>query len=247
MKKDNKDIKKIIGFWLLVILVGGISGVFFSRSFLPWLTSFSPFNKIGWLCSVKDNTTIINRTDKIYISEETAYREAINKVGVAVVAVEVERAGRLLVANSGFILTNDGLVATANFSLPRDAKISIWREGQQYEARLVKQDEANGLALLKIEVNNLPVVDFGDNGNLNLGERLVLVGAVRADKLFSRFVDIGIIKTILPEISFSFSESSLANGAPLADIEGKVLGLALVDKSGNISLVEQNKIKELMK
>lgn len=243
----KKDYKKIIGFWLIVFLVGGASGVFFSRAFLPWLTSFAPFNKVVWLCNVNDATTIINRTEKVYVSEDTAYQSAINKIGNAVVAVRVERAGRAAIENSGFILTSDGLIATVNFILANGAKILVMREGQEYEAQIVKQDAANNLALIKIAANNLPIADFGDTNSLSLGERVVLVGAAKVNGSFSKFADIGIIKSLSPEVVFSFNEPALADGAALGNIEGKALGLALTDKQGNVNLIGEEKIKEFMK
>lgn len=243
----KKDYKKIIGFWLVVFLVGGASGVFFSRAFLPWLTSFSPFNKVAWLCNVNDGTTIINKTEKVYVSQETAFQEAINKIGSAVVAVRVERAGRAAIENSGFFLTSDGVIATANFTLVKGAKILVTRDDQEYEAQLIKQDEINNLALVKIAVNNLPIVDFAESSSLSLGERVILVGAAKTSGVFSKFIDIGIIKTLLPDFSFSFNGSSLADGAALGNIEGKVLGMVLTDKQGNVKLVGADKIKELLK
>lgn len=243
----KKDYKKIIGFWLLVFLVGGLSGLFFSRAFLPWLTSFAPFNKVAWLCNVNDATTIINKTDKVYVSEGTAYQEAINKIGNAVVAVRVEKAGRQTIEKSGFILTSDGLIATADFALASGAKILVLRDNKEYLAELVKEDKASGLALLKVKENNLPIADFGDTKSLGLGERVVLVGAAKINEVFSKFTDIGIVKNLLPDISFSFSGSALADGAALGNIEGKVLGLALIDKQGKINLASEEKIRELMK
>lgn len=247
MRKNKKDIKRIVGFWLLVFLVGGLAGVFFSRSFLPWLTSFAPFNKVAWLYNVNDATTIINKTEKVYISEDTAYQEAINKIGNAVVAVRVERAGRRPIENSGFILTSDGMIVTANFSLAKGAKILVWRDSQEYEAQLVKQDKMNNLALIKIAANNLPVADFSNKDNLRLGERVVLVGAAKRGETLAEFTNVGIIKTLVPDLSFSFNESSLADGAALGNIEGKVVGLVLVDKQGSVKVVGEEKIKELMK
>jgi len=243
----KKDYKKIIGFWLLVFLIGGFSGVFFSQTFLPWLTSFSPFNKVGWLCNVKDNTTIINKTEKVYISQEMAYQEAINRVGNAVVAVRVERAGRAPVENSGFILTGDGLIATANFNLLAGAKILVLRDNKEYLAELVKQDKENSLALLKISADNLPVVTFGDGASLRLGEKVFLVGAAKINDNFAKFINVGFIKALAPELALTFTESPLADGAALGNVEGKVLGLALISKQGVVKLVGEEKIEELIK
>ena len=243
----KKDYKKIIGFWVAVFLVGGLAGVFFSRSFLPWLTSFAPFNKVAWLGNVNDSTTIINKTEKIYVSEDTAYQSAINKISNAVVSLRVERAGRVPIENSGFILTSDGLIATANFTLAKGAKILVWRDGQEYEAQMVKQDETNNLALVKITANNLPIADFAGSKSFSLGERVVLVGAAKIGKILAEFTNTGVIKTLVPELSFSFTESPLADGAALGNVEGKVLGLVLIGKQGSIKLIEAEKIKELMK
>jgi len=50
-----------------------------------------------------------------------------------------------------------------------------------------------------------------------------------------------------PELSLTFTDLSLADGAPLSNIEGKVLGLCLIDKQGNIAVAGEDKIRELMK
>ncbi len=243
----KKDYKKITGFWLLVFLVGGSSGVFFSRAFLPWLTSFSPFNKVAWLCNVNEATTIINKTEKVYISQETAYQEAIDKIGNAVVAMRVERTGRAPIENSGFILTSDGLIITADFTLAKDARVLVLRDNKEYLAELVRQDKDNDMALLKIKENNLPVVEFGDSAGLRLGAKVLLVGAAKIDESFARFANFGFIKTLAPELSFTFTESALADGAALGNLEGKVLGLVLTGKQGSVQLVKEDKIRELMK
>ncbi|KKT26552.1 MAG: Protease do [Parcubacteria group bacterium GW2011_GWA2_43_9b] len=246
MPKKKVDYKKIVLFWVIVFLVGGLSGVFFNRVLIPWLVNFAPFSGIIWLDGVKDNTTIINKTEKVYISQETAFQGAIARVGNSVVAVRVERTGHQPIANSGFILTGDGLIVTANFNLAPTAKILVLRGDKEYEARLLKQDAANNLALLKIEANDLSVADFGDSNNLRLGEEVFLTGAAKINNNFVRFANLGFVKTVSPDPSLTFTESSLADGAPLGNIEGKVLGLVLVDKQGKIKVVGVERIKTLL-
>jgi len=246
MPKKRVNYKKTVLFWVIVFLVGGLSGVFFNRSFVPWLTSFSPFNKITWLANAKDGTTIINKIEKVYITQETAFQDAIGKVGNSVVAIMVERTGRQPIENSGFILTGDGLIATANFTLAKNAKILVLRGDKEYEAQLVKQDAASNLALLKINANDLPVTDFGDSNNLRLGEKVFLTGAAKISNSFTRFANLGFVRELAPELSLTFTDSSLADGAPLSNIEGKVLGLCLIDKQGNIKVVGVERIKTLL-
>jgi S1-C subfamily serine protease len=242
----QKDYKKIIGFWALVFLVGGVAGLLFGQFLIPWLATVPSLSKIGWICNVKEGTTIINKTEKIYLTQDSAYQEAIAKIANSVVAVRSERSGKIATENSGFILTSDGLVATSD-SISKGRKIFIVKDNKEYEAQIIKQDKENNLALLKINEANLPVVSFGESDNLKLGEMVFLVGAVKEDDAFNEFTNIGFIKTLAPEITFTFSETSLASGASLSNIKGEVLGLCLIDKNGNVKLVEAEKIRELMK
>ncbi len=242
VKAKEKNWKKITLFWLGIFIVGGLGGVLFMRVLIPWLAGLPPFSNVALFCDVKEGTTIINKTEKVYLTQDLAYQEAISKIGNAAAAVQSgSRAG------SGFILTSDGLVATTYSLAPKGSKIAVIRDNKEYQAQLVKQDKTNNLALLKITENNLPVVSFGDSANLKLGEMMLLVGAAKENDVFNRFANVGFIKTLAPELTFTFSETSLANGSALGNIKGEVLGLALVDKGGEVAMVGADKIKELMK
>lgn len=244
---ENKDYKKLIGFWGLVFLVGGVAGIIFGQLIVPWLTNFRPFSAIGWLGHIKDGTTIINRTEKIYLTQDLAYQEAIDRVANSVVAVRAQLNKKVLAQASGFILTSDGLIVTANSVVPKSTgQILVVRDNKESEAELLGQDKENGLALLKLSETNLPVVNFGDPGNLKLGEMVFLVGAGTSNETFTKFVNVGFIKKLEP-LTLTISESPSASGSPLINIKGEVLGLNLVDKDGEIKVVLAEKIKELLK
>lgn len=259
--KKKRDYKKIFVFWATVFLLGGLAGILGTQLLLPWLAGHWPFNKIGWIERAKEGTTIINRTERIIISEDLAYLDAINHLSNSVVGVRAEKHYRLinkrqvplskpeiLAEGSGFILTSDGLIVTADILVPQVAtRVIVIRENKEIEAQIIKRDELNGLALLKTNEANLPVVTFGDANNLKLGETVFLVGMNNSTSTPVQFINIGFAKTLLPEISVNFSENQLTNGSPLANIKGEVLGLNLVDKDGAIHVVLTNKIKELLK
>ncbi len=245
---ENKDYKKLIGFWGLVFLVGGVAGIIFGQLVVPWLNNFRLFSAIGWFGHVKEGTTIINRTEKIYLTQDLAYREAIDRVVNSVVAVRTELNKKVLAEASGFILTSDGLVVTVNSVVPKSAgQILVVRDNKESEAQLLGQDKENGLALLKIDETNLPVVNFGDPGSLKLGETVFLVGASGSLDSFARFVNSGLVRALAPAMELTFSEIQPANGSPLINTKGEVLGLNLVDKEGKIKVVPVDKIKALLK
>ncbi|MDD2730957.1 MAG: serine protease [Candidatus Portnoybacteria bacterium] len=244
--KKHDDYKKIIGFWLLVFLVGGLGGLFFVKGFFPWLAGITPFDKIGWLSDFKDGTTIINKTEKVYLAQDAAYQEAIARVSGAVVAVRLERNGRIIAENSGFILTNDGLVVTADL-ISKGTKAIVIKDAKEYEAQVIKQDKDDNLALLRISEANLSVVSFGEINNLKIGEMVFLAGANQNEEVFGISADIGFVKTLAPRVSFSLNGSYFSHGGPVANNKGEVLGLALVEKDGSTELVAAEKIKEIMK
>ncbi len=245
--KKQKDYKKIIGFWLLVFLVGGLGGLFFVKGFLPWLAGVKPFDKIGWLSDFRDGTTIINKTEKIYLTQDAAYQEAVARVLSAVVDVRIERSGKKIAEQSGFISTNDGLIMTAGPILS-GTKVFVVRDSKEYEAQIIKQDKENSLAVLKINETNLPVVSFGEINSLKIGETIFLAGAKVTEKVFSPFIVSGFVGGTQPTLNVSFyNDQDLINGGPLANIRGEVFGLALVSKNKELQIVASDKISALLK
>jgi len=246
MAKEKMQKKNIL-FWLAVILIGTLSGLLGSQLFF-WLGTLPAFEKIDWLCKNKDATTIINKTEKIYLTEDLAYQDSINRVLGSVVYLRAEKAGKTLADSVGFILTSDGLAVSSDLAATKGATGYILvRDGKEYPAQLLKEDKINNLALFKIAENNLSVVSFGEIDNLKLGERIFFPGADLIDKTYSKFVLAGLIKSLMPEILFSLEEKLSLSGEPMINSRGEVLGLALKDKEGNVKLVEAEKIRELMK
>jgi S1-C subfamily serine protease len=63
----------------------------------------------------------------------------------------------------------------------------------------------------------------------------------------NQFVHLGFLRSISPDLSVDFGENQLANGGPLINLQGEVIGLALIDKNGTIQIVDEEKIRELLK
>ncbi|MBU1102215.1 serine protease [Patescibacteria group bacterium] len=260
--KNKKDYKKIITFWATVFLVGGAAGILATQFFLPWLATIPSLSKINWISNVKNGTTVINKTERIIIGQDLAYQDAIGRLSNSVVAVRAERQYRvvnkkqvplakpeILTQGTGFILTGDGVIATADVLVPETAtNFIVIKDNKEIEAQVLKRDEQSGLTLLKIGESNLSVVSLGDLENIKLGEMVFLLGAENsALGGLNKFVNIGYVKTLAPEITFNFSESQLANGSPMANGRGEVLGLSLIDKDGKIKMVSEEKIRGLLK
>lgn len=231
--------KKKIFYFITILIVGFLGGVS-ADFFLPYLGIIN-----------EDGTTIINITEEIIITENQALETAIDKISPTLVVVEVYKNKQLVNQGTGFIVTSDGLVVTAADLLPIGFdQILVIRPDWQTEAEVQKKETKNNLVLLKISKDNLPVVSLGSLDDLRLGQMIILIGIEKSAKNESlyQFINIGHIRSIKEEtLAINLNEaSSLANGGPLVNIEGKVIGLNLVDSQGLVKAVPVDKIQSLI-
>jgi serine protease Do len=78
---------------------------------------------------------------------------------------------------SGFIIEPDGMIVTNNHVVEGADKITVTlSDKREFDARLVGNDPATDLALLKIDATGLPVVKFGDSDKVRVGDPVIAVG-----------------------------------------------------------------------
>lgn len=79
-----------------------------------------------------------------------------------------------LISSDGLILTNKDLVS-AGKEKTAEYRI-ILNSGKQYYAQLIGKDPLKDLAVLKIFDKNLPFVELGDSGRLQVGTTVIAIG-----------------------------------------------------------------------
>jgi len=128
-------------------------------------------------------------------SRRTAITDAVARVAPAVVTVQTEvveqvpadvfeqffggRSGQRSAAGlgSGFIIRTDGAIVTNAHVIAGATRIQVaMRDGTTYPARLIGSDEANDLAVIKIDAKNLPVAPLGSSTDLLIGEWAIAIG-----------------------------------------------------------------------
>jgi len=241
----------------LMFVLGGIGGILGCQLLLPWLAGFSFLKNIDWIKNIGERTTVINRTERIVITENEAVQDAIGKgsgivVGITSEITEKIIAGKIITLEkpeilgqgSGFIASSDGLIITAQNLIPDSAqKVLVAFGGRQIEAEIKKIDKASGVAILKINENNLPVLPFL-NSEVKLGEQLYLIGAKSPD--FNKFVDTSIAKQVSPILVVDFGGKEII-GSPIFNIKGEIVGLNWTDQNGLPKITQASQIKELLK
>lgn len=76
----------------------------------------------------------------------------------------------VIVAPEGYLLTNHHVIEGAS-----DIEVQL-SDGRQARARLVGSDPETDIAVLKIELDNLPVITLGNTASLQVGDAVLAIG-----------------------------------------------------------------------
>jgi len=226
---------------LAVFIIGTVGGIFADQILWPYFIERPLFHQYR----LEQSPVYVTERKQITIQENVALKNAIEKVEKAVIGVRTEMKMGKYTEGSGLILTSDGLMVTLAELVPQGSNFSFfWEEKPVHFQILTRKD---GLALVKIEEENLPTVSFANLEKLKLGERVFLVGTIFENEKPSKIVNEGIVKSFSEDfIKTNISEKYVIAGSPLFDIEGNVLGLNTVNKEGEVVAIPVSKIKSFV-
>jgi serine protease Do len=146
-----------------------------------------------------------------------------------------------IISPDGYIVTNNHLIQGANGTGTVDQVTVILSDRKEYPARIIGRDVPSDLALLKIEGNNLPFVNFGDSMRARVGDWVVAIGNPYG---LGGTVTAGIISALHRGITgvgaydrYIQTDASINmgnSGGPMFDLNGNVIGInsALISPTG---------------
>jgi serine protease Do len=141
---------------------------------------------------------------------------------------------------SAVVLTNDQAVTNAHVVRSQRLMVESW-EGTTLPASVVKVDRRRDLALLSVPGLQAPPACLGDSDQLKVGSPVVAVGNPLG---FVGAVSSGIVHSIgtagpisrLPWIHADVRLAPGNSGGPLADLQGRVVGINTMVISGGLAL-----------
>ncbi len=229
-------IKKLIKLVLLLIaavFAGALGGVL---AFNQCAGLFSSYEFPGMMPMAEEKTEVV-------IQENKALKNAIAKVKGAVIEIRVADAKNNITQGSGIILASDGIAAAVYDFYPPGAKAEVFHRGEKIGFEVLKRDKDANAVILKLDAADLSTMGFYHAEDLMLGERVFLVGARGGNDFF---VNEGIVRDFAEDkITTNIYESAPAAGAPVFDIEGKILGIAEIAKNGQTSIIPVWRLKEI--
>ncbi len=148
-------------------------------------------------------------------------------------------------AGSGFVVSRDGYILTNYHVIDGASSIKVaFVDGTTYDAELVGGEEANDIAVLKIEAETLTPVVLGDSDNLVVGEQVCAIGNPLGELTFtftsgyvsardrSITMENGEIMNMLQTDTAINSGNS---GGPLFNMYGQVIGITTAKYSSSSS------------
>ena len=142
----------------------------------------------------------------------------------------------VLIDPRGYILTNYHVVDKV-----QGIEVHLW-DGTALVGRVVQQDEAMDLAILKVEAGNpLPAVAIGTSATLEEGESVITIGNAFG---YENTVSVGIVSALKRDVTLS-DEQVYRNliqtdacinpgnsGGPLVNLDGELVGINVAVRAG---------------
>ncbi len=145
---------------------------------------------------------------------------------------------------SGTIVTADGYIVT-NFHVIENADEIYVRlqDRREFRAKVIGKDSGTDIALLKIEAENLPFLNYADSSQIKVGEWVLAIGSPYG---FENSVTVGVVsatgRSLGSERYVPFIQTDAAinpgnSGGPLLNLQGNVIGInsQIITESGSFA------------
>lgn len=140
---------------------------------------------------------------------------------------------------TGTLVSADGLILTVYYMVMGAQRIVVTLlDGEQQEARIIGQDYATGLALIKINGGPFPYLEVVSSTDVVLGQEAFIVASLGAER---RCADCGLVTYLgsfdavwefFLERSICLTASALnigLNGGPICNAKGQVFGVSYLN------------------
>jgi serine protease Do len=144
---------------------------------------------------------------------------------------------------SGFIASKDGYIVTNSHVAGKATEIEVvLNDGRRFPAKLVGSDPSTDVAIVKIEANDLPALEFADSEKLKVGQWAIAIGSPLG---LDASLTVGVVSAkgrnnldITRIEDFIQTDAAINrgnSGGPLLNLQGEVIGMntAIVSNNGS--------------
>ena len=152
--------------------------------------------------------------------------------------------GVMVSTGSGFIITQDGYVVTNHHVVEGNGLITvITTDGTEHPATLIGSDDANDVALLKVDATDLRPVKLGSSDELIVGDQVAAIGnplgeltsTLTVGYISAKERDVTTDGFAINMLQTDAAINSGNSGGPLFNMRGEVIGITTAKYSGTSS------------
>jgi Do/DeqQ family serine protease len=149
-------------------------------------------------------------------------------------------------SGSGVIISSDGYIVTNNHVIENAEIIEVVLSNKRsYPAKLVGRDKTTDIALLKVEANNLPHIQYGNSDDIKIGEWVLAIGnpfnltsTATAGIISAKARSINILSDNMAIESFIQTDAAVNpgnSGGALVSTRGELIGIntAIASRTGS--------------
>jgi len=173
-------------FLAIALIIGMIASAFAGAAMS---SLFGGSNSDSSRTSLSDTETASDADSKLSLSDATGseltVQQIVEKNADAVVEIVVAATTQNIFgqtelaegAGSGVIVTSDGYIATNYHVIEGATSVSVTlHNGDTYDATIIGGDDANDIAVIKIDEDNLTAATIGDSSKVQVGDLAVAIG-----------------------------------------------------------------------
>jgi len=181
------------------------------------------------------------------LTEESAVISVAAQSGKAVVEIKTTITSPDIIQpdqhgiGSGFIVRSDGYIVTNNHVVEnaRQLQVILRDQAKKYDARVVGTSPEDDVAVLKIDSQDLPALNWGDSSALKVGQLAIAIGSPLGQQnsvtkgvisALHRSISVpdpstGLVENILNAIQTDAQINPGNSGGPLLNSAGQVVGV----------------------
>lgn len=174
---------RLLSLFFALMFGAGVFGALAYTFVLPRLSTWPLVSRLPWPAAGASNTTVIQRTEQVVLSQEEGLERFIaapRTAVVSIVSVPTDRAVRLSggAVNewSGVLVTNDGMVATYMNEAPLTSArrfTVFFSDGNASIAEFVAYDPVVNVAYFRTERADTPAMSFVNSNDIRQGRRFI--------------------------------------------------------------------------
>lgn len=241
-----------------IVTSAAVGGILFSKFSGELQKQTALVQKAAAVTSIGNSGTAKAGRDEVIktsLAKGSTVTEIAKKVGPSIVAIRMtvanpqsryfgEELGGAKAEGSGVIISQDGYIMT-NYhvveyadpknSASKNTTLEVFLpDKRQAKAKFIGGDSKNDLAVIKVDLDNLPAAELGDSSQLEVGELAVAIGNPLGME-FAGSVTVGVISALNRTVqaedkSLNLIQTDAAinpgnSGGALVNSQGQVIGI----------------------